>query len=180
MAVVRGAPSGFVKVRGVEYSESDLIPGALVFRCSRQSATLQVSTCRQMWTVANKAGDRCSRCMGCPVGAAHAGVADPTASVLRGLPICSRCHRTELRLIGGNICVGCKNREYEWVKGRNAKGKPPVCHPPLARRRVTCRVGSEVRVVAREMTASTTELVVEMLRDSPTRVVFGLGVLHAA
>lgn len=171
---------GNIRVPGVLYWPSDLIPGATVFRCDPQSATLQPKTCAQMWSAANKAPDRFSKCFGCQTGAVHAGAKDPTGSALRGQPICSRCHRTDLRLIGGNICVGCKNREYEWIRGRNAKGKPPVCHPPLVRRRITCRVGQEVKVVARDRTASTTELVVEMLRDSPTRVVFGLGVLHAA
>jgi hypothetical protein len=94
---------------------------------------------------------------------------------MRGLGVCSRCQRTDLRLIGGNVCVGCKNREYEWIKGANAKGKFPVCHPPMHRRRLTVCSAGVTRVVARDLTVSTVELVVEALRDSPTRVVFGLG-----
>lgn len=94
---------------------------------------------------------------------------------MRGLGVCSRCQRTDLRLIGGNVCVGCKNREYEWVKGCNAKGKFPICHPPMHRRRVNVCAGGVARAVVRDLTVSTLELVVEALRDSPTRVVFGLG-----
>lgn len=131
-----------------------------------------------MWKGAN-AGvglpERGAQCRGCPVGATHAGQVDPTGHWLRGMPACSRCHRTDLRLIGGNVCVGCKNREYEWVKGRNAKGKFPTCHPNLEPRRVTYRAGGRVCTLVRERTASTTELVVELLRDSPNRVVFGFG-----
>lgn len=37
-----------------------------------------------------------------------------------------------MRLIGGCICVGCKNREYEWLKGRNAKGREPITYRPLS------------------------------------------------
>lgn len=172
-------------VDGVEYFESELLPGRAMFRCSRISATLQVSTCAGMWREANAGTgipERGAQCRACVVGAQHAGQVDPTGNRLRGMPVCSRCHRTDLRLIGGNVCVGCKNREYEWVKGRNAKGKFPACHPPLERRRVTYRVGGEVCTLVRERTVNTTELVVELLRDSPNRVVFGLGrgVAHAA
>lgn len=167
-----------VEVPGVEYLTSELLPGRPMFRCSRMSATLQVSSCVGMWREANAGTgvpERGAQCRGCPVGAVHAGEVDPTGHRLRGMPVCSRCHRTDLRLIGGNVCVGCKNREYEWVKGKNAKGKFPACHPPLERRRVVYRAGDRVATLVRDRTASTTELVVELLRDSPSRVVFGLG-----
>jgi hypothetical protein len=71
--------------------------------------------------------------------------------------------------------VGCKNREYEWVKGKNAKGQFPKLHPVLAKRRLVYAVGGEVRVLVRELTAGMDELVVELLRDSTRRVVMGLG-----
>lgn len=162
----------------VEYFESELLPGRPMFRCSRLAASLQVSRCASMWTEANGRSppERLDRCRGCTIGAGHAGAKDPAYHRLRGAPMCSRCHRTDLRLIGGNLCVSCQNRAYEWVKGRNAKGKFPVQHPVLARRRVTVLTGGRVRVVGREMTTSTLELVVELLRDSPDRVVFGLGI----
>lgn len=171
------------RVPGVEYSTNPLMPGVAVFRCTRMSATLQVASCRQMWTQANEGGsppERLFQCRSCPVGAGHAGVQDPAGHVMRGLGVCSRCQRTDLRLIGGNVCVGCKNREYEWVKGCNAKGKFPVCHPAMHRRRVNVCAGGVARVVARDLTVSTVELVVEALRDSPTRVVFGLGRIQHA
>lgn len=161
----------------VEYFESELLPGRPMFRCARLAASLQVERCASMWGEANarNAPDRLSRCRGCAVGAGHAGAKDPAYHRVRGMAMCARCHRCDLRLIGGNVCVSCKNREYEWVSGRNAKGKFPVLHPVLARRRVTVLVGGRVRVVGRELTASSLELVVELLRDTADRVVFGLG-----
>lgn len=164
--------------KGVSYFDSDLLPGRPMFRCEKLSASLQVSRCSAMWADANGKGpppERVERCRGCAVGAAHAGAVDPSGHRLRASGACSRCHRTDLRLIGGNVCVSCQNREYEWVKGRNAKGKFPALHPPLDRRRVTALVGGKVKVVARERTTATLELVVELLRDSPDRVVFGMG-----
>jgi hypothetical protein len=105
----------------------------------------------------------------------HAGREKPDASPLWGTSICSRCHRTDLRLIGGNICVGCKNREYECLKGKNAKGKAPVKHPRLERRSVRYVVAGEVKTLVRANTVSADELVVELLRDSGGRVLLGRG-----
>ena len=150
-----------------------------MFRCDRMAASLQVMRCASMWAEANGKGsppERLERCRGCSVGACHAGARDPSYHRLRGVTVCARCHRTDLRLIGGNVCVGCKNREYEWVKGRNAKGKFPACHPRLDPRRLVYATSAGVHVVVRERTASTTEMVVEVLRDSPKRALFGLGV----
>lgn len=172
------APPSTQVATGVSYFESELLPGRPMFRCDRMAASLQVTRCASMWTEANGRGsppERLERCRGCSVGACHAGARDPSYHRLRGVTVCARCHRTDLRLIGGNVCVSCQNREYEWVKGRNAKGKFPATHPPLGRRRVTVMVGGEVRVVTRERTTATMELVVGLLRDSPDRVVFGLG-----
>lgn len=148
-----------------------------MFRCTRLSASLQVERCAQMWRDAVETrGGRSGRCLGCEVGAAHAGEVDASYHRLRATTTCSRCHRADLRLIGGNVCVGCKNREYEWVKGQNAKGKFPVCHPRLDPRRLVYATSAGVRVLVRERTVSTTELVVEVLRDSPKRALFGFGV----
>lgn len=162
----------------IEYFESELLPGKPMFRCDRMAASLQVSRCASMWREANEgrvAPNRLDRCKACPVGAVHAGASDPNYHRLRGTQTCSRCHRTGMRLIGGNVCVGCKNREYEWVKGRNARGRPPATHPALDRRRVVVMTGGKVRVMSRELTAGAVELVVEALRDLPGRVVFGMG-----
>lgn len=166
-----------MNVPGIAYFESPLLPGKPMFRCERMAASLQVRSCASMWTDANRKGghDLCSACRSCPIGAQHAGNPDPTHHHLRAVPICARCHRTDLRLIGGHVCVGCKNREYEWLKGRNAKGKFPACHPPLNRRRVCALVAGRVQTLERDRTANMTELVVAVLRDSPSRVVFALG-----
>ncbi len=80
-----------------------------------------------------------------------------------------------MRLIGGNICVCCKNREYEWVKGRNGRGKFPITHPQLEKRTVRYVVAGVVKVLVRKLTASTDELTIELLRDSEKRVMFGWG-----
>ena len=167
----------------VEYTEHPLLPGKPMFRCQKMAASLQVSRCAEMWLASNQGKQGAQdRCRACPIGARHAGAGDPAMHWLRGVPVCSRCQRTGMRLIGGNICVSCQNRQYEWVKGVNAKGKFPTRHAPMEPRRVCVAMGGEVRTVERQLTTSTTELVVELLRDSAERVVFGLGRgrVHAA
>lgn len=162
----------------VEYFENPLLPGKRMFRCERLCASLQVSACAGMWREANAAGavpERLFRCRQCPVGAEHAGVADANMSPLRGSGICSRCHRSDLRLIGGNICVSCQNRAYEWLKGRNAKGKAPVKCPRLDRRVLKFVCAGQVRTLVRRHTVNTEELVIELLRDSAKRVMLGRG-----
>jgi hypothetical protein len=61
--------------------------------------------------------------------------------------------------------VSCYNREREVVKGANAKGSPPIKHPPLDPRTVFYRAGDtcQSKTVARSM--STEELIVAVLRD---------------
>jgi len=160
----------------IVYFEISLLPGKPMFRCDKLSASLLVSACAGMWEQANGAGpfvERLARCRQCVVGAGHAGADDVNMSPLRGTATCARCNRTDLRLIGGNVCVGCKNREYEWLNGKNAKGKPPATHPVLERRCVRYSVGGEVRTLSRSNTANAGELVVELLRDQGKRVVLG-------
>ena len=162
---------------GVEYSAHPLMPGQLVFRGERLSATLWVQICTGMWQRANQGKaptDSLLRCRGCPVGAVHDGSPPPNHHRLRGTTTCARCHRGDLRLIGGRICVSCSNREREWLKGANAKGRFPSRHPALERMAVTASVGGVTQTVVRERVTGTVEIVVELLRDSPGRVVFGL------
>ena len=163
-------------MRAIVYFESPLLPGKSMFRCEKLCASLQVSVCAEMWGQANGDGpfvERLARCKQCLVGSGHAGVSDVNMSPLRGTAACSRCNRTDLRLIGGNVCVGCKNREYEWINGKNAKGNPPATHPVLERRCVRYSVDGVAKTLSRTYTASSSELVVELLRDQGKRVVIG-------
>lgn len=161
----------------IEYFELPEMPGRKMFKCTALVATIQVATCKDMWAKANgkDAPDRLHRCKQCPIGAAHVGVVDAALNRLRATATCARCHRTDMRLIGGNICVCCKNREYEWVKGRNGRGKFPITHPTLSPRILRYVVAGQVKVIARKLTASTDELTIELLRDSDKRVMFGWG-----
>lgn len=93
---------------------------------------------------------------------------------LRGQGLCVRCGRTDLRLIRGLVCVSCQNRAHEAKKGRNAKGAPPRMHPGLWVMGQRYLVEGKVGLLRREAVRAE-ELAVQLLRDEPKRVVFGMG-----
>lgn len=129
-----------------------------------------------MWRQANHGGDHeREACVNCPIGARHAGARDASLSPLRGSKLCARCHNPGRRLIGGHVCVSCKNREYEFIRGCNAKGTRPVKVARLDRRRVRYLCGREMRSLTLSHALDPSEPVVAVLRDSNCRARFGLG-----
>ena len=157
-----------------DYFELPEMPGRQMFRCDKRQATLQVSSCAGMWSVANdrNAPERLDQCRNCSLGAKHAGVGEISLCPLRGSSICARCHQGTTRLIRKHLCVSCANREYEYRKGRNARGTAPVTHPPLAPIEIRFLAGDQVSRSAIDA-VSMTELVVAALRDSSKQVTFG-------
>lgn len=104
----------------------DLPPaGARYFQCVQLRALLSTKSCAER-RMTPKTG---SSCEGCALGAMHCRDHGLVAPGGGGTP-CTRCGRSDLRLIGGALCVSCKNREYEWIKGRNAKGRVPLRYAP--------------------------------------------------
>lgn len=159
----------------VEYFTIPELPDRPMFRCERRNATLQVDSCATIWKAANsKSGAECNQaCRTCPIGALHAGEGEVVMSQLRGLEICSRCHRVGMRLVGGDICVSCWNRQREVIIGKNARGRKPLNHPPISTHAITYLTGDKVITLKRKHAICTEELVVSALRDSPRQVFFG-------
>ena len=114
-------------------------------------------------------------CKRCAIGALHAGRADYNSSPLKGMTICGRCHTGTTRLIQRHLCVSCANRQYEYLKGRNAKGTKPVKLPPLDQRSITYLTGGAVKTRTIAHTVDMTELVVAVIRHEQLRVTFGYG-----
>ncbi|QIL79320.1 hypothetical protein G7047_04920 [Diaphorobacter sp. HDW4A] len=115
------------------YRALDIAPGQRYFDCLPLRASLSTSSCAQRWAAAETS----SQCHACELGRAHH--ADHNLDKRPGLRktdanvgACFRCGRTDLRIIKVNgLCVSCSNREAEWRKGRNGKGKPPITFKPL-------------------------------------------------
>lgn len=126
----------------VVYFDVPGIPGQY-FACARYG-TMSAGSCAKNYgaaPVAAKTG-RLQGCIGCPIGAAHAGGSStvdavPAAPVqMNYRPACLRCRRSgmdtgsrllgRMRLVRGHtICVSCYNREREVLHGANAKGAKP-------------------------------------------------------
>lgn len=157
-----------------DYFELPELPGKKYFHCDRLLANIQVEACASMWRQANHENlEHRARCKYCPIGALHAGELDASLSPLKGSKICARCRRPAERLICGTLCVSCKNREYEYCKGRNAKGSKPIKMAPLHARCIKYMHGKEPCIVRRPLTRDTEELVITTLRESKHRVAFG-------
>jgi hypothetical protein len=92
---------------------------------------------------------------------------------IRGRKLCARCRREAPRLIWGNICVSCRNREYEFVRGYNARGTPLTKLKALEPRQVRYIEGGAVRTRRAVLSANIDELVVGTLRDAAKCVAFG-------
>lgn len=159
----------------VEYFSIPELPDKQMFRCERRNATIQVTSCASMWKAANsKNSMECNMsCRTCSLGAFHAGEGDAVMSQLRGVEICSRCHRTGMRLVQGDICVSCWNRAREVIVGKNARGRKPLNHPPIVPHAITVLSGKKLLTIKRAHAICTEELILAALRDCTRQVFFG-------
>ena len=160
----------------LDYFTIPELPNKPMFRCERRSASLQAANCARMWNDANgpKATQLTSPCKNCNIGAHHAGVDNASQSPITGSPICARCERTGLRMVGNHICVSCWNREREYLIGKNRRGVKPKHHPTLHRMAIRFLCDSEVRTISIPTAATLKELVISCLRDNRKTVVFGM------
>lgn len=115
------------------YRALDIAPGQRYFDCETLRASLSTTSCAARWAGAPP-GSACHKCV---IGRLHHTDHNPTRRpgrrpVDNEVRACARCGRTDLRIIRATcLCVSCQNRQYEWLKGRNAKGKPPERFQPL-------------------------------------------------
>jgi hypothetical protein len=163
----------FGRVAGVAYRTIPEMPGATFFDCSRLHAGLTTRACTDMWRAANQArSERHTACRSCFVGATHAGVSNASRSPIRNAMVCGRCGRGATRLIKKHLCVSCANRQYELIKGRNARGMVPTKLAPLAARRVLYMSNGRVHLIRSEHTTNSAELIIATLRDAVHTVAF--------
>lgn len=177
--------------------------GGRYFRCEPYAATISVSQCSANWNTARTSGgERNLSCRGCPLGPVHAGKVDEPVSSLYQAKVCPRCRAEGRRIVkaggikrirsasrpghrGGwdrtsvvtpqtvEVCVSCANRQYEFLKGRNAKGAKPVKITELPPRSIAYHDGQAVRVHRRSLALDTIEVVVDVLRSCQRTVAFG-------
>lgn len=163
--------------RVVEYFEMPEVPGRPFFQCEKLRAKLSVPACAHRWRQAShpQGAEQFSACVGCSIGAGHAGEAPLVHSRWYRKPICVRCARPSSRLINHRICPSCYNRAAELARGVNAKGTLPIKlmrMGGLSRRRLRYCVDTEVRDVQTPLTLDMTEAVLGVLRSTAGRVSF--------
>jgi hypothetical protein len=162
---------------GVEYETTPGAP-APSFGCVPYRARLLTTACSKRWRQAQVAtgwaAEQIERCRGCAIGAAHAGEKTVRYSTLYDSPICPRCGRgSARRLVGGNRCISCFNREREYIRGKNAKGSKPVHAIPLHRRTVRYAVeGGDVQDLTIPHSRDLVELMLTVLRTKRGRPSF--------
>jgi hypothetical protein len=174
-------PSGAPReAPGVTYTTVASAGGMKMFRCDAYTATLTMHGCAGRWVEAQTATgwglDHVERCRGCAIGAAHAGYDVVHYSPWFGSPICPRCGKGGMRMIGNRRCVSCYNRGRELAAGRNARGNAPVelMQRPLISVEILVETDGEnvQRVVDRE-TTGVEETIVSLLRTRKGELVFG-------
>jgi hypothetical protein len=152
-------------------------PGVEYFGCEKLRAKFPVAACAEMWRKANHGTpderELRSACKNCPIGATHSGEPTTSISPLRNARICGRCQRPSRRLISKHLCVSCQNRQYEWLKGSNAKGCSPSRMRPLAARSFHFAHDGVRRETYLPLSVDPDELIIAALRDSAGRVGMG-------
>jgi len=168
----------------LDYFEMDILPNVQHFTCTKLKSTLSVESCADRYKKAMAGGpenDRYIVCRGCPIGASHSGQEAPNESRFFGKTICGRCHTGATRLIGKHLCISCYNRSRELRVGKNRKGTAPVKLTRLDQRSIAYRTAGVVKTRTLSESVDTEELMVAVLRDTPSSVTFGFKnpALHA-
>lgn len=102
-----------------------------LFTCERQAMRLTRPACAKLWISAKRnrpqPWEGRHSCLACPVGASHAGqTVEPNAAAAEAYrTLCPRCFRLASRMIQGEFCVSCYNRDREVQIGRDRKGARP-------------------------------------------------------
>ncbi|HLY04878.1 MAG TPA: hypothetical protein VKR31_03935 [Rhizomicrobium sp.] len=156
---------------GIEYRT---VHGIDLFRCEPYKVSLSRAACAQRYleaeTATKRAAEKLLHCRGCAIGAFHAGVDQTHFNRFYDTPLCPRCHKTWLRLIGSRVCVSCYNREREFERGINAKGKRPAGVRPIYLMSINALADGKL-ITLTDKAHNRTELVLRVMRTTPGRII---------
>jgi hypothetical protein len=162
------------EVPGLKYFEIDGAHGQRFFRCDLHRCSISVASCSQRWERAQRAigqdADRFEKCRGCPLGAVHSGRSAVHYSPIYAAALCPRTRQWTNRMIFNRIGVAQRNREIEFLKQRNGKNTPPQFR--FDPRRLAVIIDGARQELRDDLTADLTEMVVQVLRTVPGRLVF--------
>lgn len=156
----------------VEYFSMDGAPGRY-FQCAPFRASMSVSGCAGMYRAEKGVHSGLHPyCNGCPIGAHHAGEQPVSAPGLFGSLVCPRCGRAAHRLVRG-LCVSCMNRQYEFIRGFNAKGGPLLRMKPLVQMSRNAVENDKPVIVDVGLSSGWSEVVLRTLRSRSGAAAFG-------
>ena len=149
-----------------------------LFTCSKVKLRLTEAGCARMFRSAAEhrpevyEGRR--HCVACPIGAANAGVDLSSVAPLveRLRQICPRCARPSTRLINGERCVSCYNRQREVQVGADGKGNRPGLTDRLQVESVVIAEGGVTRTID-VVALSLTEVLIAQARRAKSPMAFG-------
>jgi hypothetical protein len=174
MPVTKIAATVPLRAAGVTYLTVPDLPGVAMFRCEKLRATMSFQSCAARWRLQRNADfERADACSGCAIGAAHSGVEPDHRSKIFGWPICPRCRRRSIRMIGNRRCVNCYNREQEFGWGRNSRGTKPRLILKPARIGLVINAGDadEIAIdIAERLTLDCVEIAIGAMRVVDGRV----------
>lgn len=149
------------------------------FLCDKLKMTLTKPGCARLFLSAERQKpepwEARSACRNCSIGAAHAGRVVQAASVALDeiRRICPRCERPASRMIRGELCVSCYNRDREVTVGRNAKGHRPQLADKLHTFHLVVIQGGLSNVVHRPRVTGAPEAMVSLAKQIGQSVAFG-------
>lgn len=148
----------------------------ILFECPNYPGGLMITenSCAESWRMAKKNNERMQICKGCLIGAKNAGE-DASSSRKRSTIdcICGRCNRPATRFVYNRICISCANRGYEFIKNKNAKGKPPTRIPKLFQVVVLFLNQDGIHYQLFDYVASLEEAEIGVIKKSEGNVMFG-------
>ena len=162
------------------------LPAIELFVCERRTMRLSRPSCARLWESAQRnrpeVWEGRHSCLTCPVGAAHAGkTVAPNADVAEAYRmVCPRCFRRADRLIKGDLCVSCYNRQREVRIGRDRKGARPGLTDRLHTVQVRVRRGKKSELVRFDGVTGLPEVMLRVVKADPASVSRTLLVLRAS
>ena len=154
-----------------------------MFACAKRRLSLTRRGCAALWTSAKQKPpapwDSRAACVGCNVGARHAGQPEApelSAAVEAWRRVCPRCRRVAFRMIAGRLCVSCYNRDREVAIGCDRKGSRPGLTDRLHAVSLCVTDGSKVRTICYASVLDLPEAMIAATRTATRPLIFSLPV----
>lgn len=156
-----------------------MVDGVVMVTCDRRNVRLTSSGCARMYLSAKAERpaqwEARAACVGCASGAARAGqpINGAEVAALAWRACCSRCRAGGRRLISGDLCISCWNRNREARIGRDRKGHRPRLADALHTTTIVVTEGEAARLVTEHGVLTAAEVMVRAAKKATRPLLFG-------